>query len=191
MTSSSNDVLASSVLHDLVPIDLGTSDGQLTTKGLEGGGTHSTVGVVEGVLEVSLNSVDGLESGLGERSSVSDRDGLGLLGISDELDVSFFVVVNLDLDVTLQSALARSGLELGNPGRAPASSPEVLLIEQVGSNAGGDDDIRARLSRVGGLSAVHVVVGGVSLSSLLELLTADVFDRCANDYSKITQKLGC
>lgn len=168
---ATNEALTSSVLHDLVPVDLGAGDGELTAEGLEGGGTHGAVRVLEGVLEVSLNRVDGLEGSLSEGSGISDGDRLGLFGVSDELDVSFFVVVDLDLKVTLQGALARSGLELDGPGGTPASSPVVLLVEQVGGNASGDDDIATSLGRVGGLGAVHVVIGGVSLRRLLKLLT--------------------
>lgn len=114
--TAASDGLASSVLHDLVPIDLGASDGQVTTEGLEGGATHGAVGVVESVLEVGLDGVDCLECGLRERGGISHGDGLGLLGVSDELNVTLLVVVHLDLDVALDGALSRSGLELERPG---------------------------------------------------------------------------
>lgn len=165
-----SDALTSSVLHDLVPIDLGASDGQVATEGLESSGTHGAVGVVERVLEISLYGVNSLECGLSERSSVSNGDGLGLLGVGHELHVSFFVVVHLNLDVALHRALSRSGLEAEGPGRSPASTPEVLLIEQVGGDASSDDDVAALLRRVGGLRAVHVVVGGVGLRCGLKRL---------------------
>lgn len=162
--------LTSSVLHDLVPIDLGTSDGQVAAKGLESGGTHGAVGVVERVLEVSLDSVDSLEGSLRECGGIGNGDGLSFLGVSHKLHVSFLIVVHLDLDVALNRALSRTRLEAEGPGRSPASTPEVLLVEQVRGDARGDDDITALFRGVGGLCAMHVVVRSVSLRSSLECL---------------------
>jgi len=166
------DALTSSVLHDLVPIDLGASDGQVAAESLESGGTHGAVGVVKSVLEVSLHGVNSLEGGLRECGGISNRDGLGLLGVSHELHVSFLIVVHLDLDVALHGALSTASLEAEGPGRSPASTPEVLLVEQVRGNARGDDDIAALLGSIRGLGAMHVVVRSVSLSGNLKGLAA-------------------
>lgn len=50
------------VLTELLPLDQLAVDGQLAAEGLEGGVAHGCVVIVEGLLELSLNAADGLES---------------------------------------------------------------------------------------------------------------------------------
>ena len=91
----------------------------------------------------------------------------GLVGVGVKLDVTIFIVVNLQLHVTLQGdiTLAREG---ALPHRAPSSVPEVVGVEFGGRNANSNVGGASLLSTIDGATAIDIVLVQVSFSSLVK-----------------------
>jgi len=123
---------------DFVPVDLHAGDGEGTTEGLEGGVTHGGVGGVESGVEGLLGLDDGLH-GVGRCCGWVTSGGLKvLLNSVVKLDVTFLIVVHVDLELAIDGGLASRGREGDLPCRPPPSVPVVARVEFGGGNANND-----------------------------------------------------